>query len=917
MAARQFLSAPRALALATALAISVSCAGEKAPTDFDGNGNGTTGAVANIVVTISPTTINTGASTKASAVLHDASGHVLTGRTVSWSAAAPGVAAVNASTGNVTGMAEGTTDIIASSEGVTGRAALSVHAVVTSVAVSLAATSLYVGGTTTASATARDVYGQAVSGRAFTWSSTNTAVATVDANGVVTSVAPGSATIRATCEGVMGGMAMGVTQVPVASVTVTVGDASLDIGQTTPASAVLRDASNNVLSGRSVSWTSSNTSVATVSQSGTVTAVAAGNASIIATSEGVGGETGITVSAPPPPPPPPPPAPVASVSVSIASSTLIVGQTTTASAVTRDASSNVLTGRAIAWSSSNTAVAAVNASGVVTAVAAGSANIVATSEGISGQAGVTVSPPPPAPVASVSVSLASSTLIVGQTTTASAVTRDASNNLLTGRAITWSSSNTAVATVNASGTVTAVGAGSANIRATSEGVMGQAGITVAPVPVASVTVALVSSSLMQGQTTNATAVLRDASNNVLTGRAISWSSTNTAVATVNSSGLVTAVGAGSANIRATSEGVMGQAGLAVTAVPVASVTVTLASSSVPAGQTTTAAAVTRDAANNILTGRVVTWSSSNTAVATVNGSGVVTAVAIGSADITATSEGISGFATLTVTAALPGPTLVFASDWSTALGTGSSAVFDGGAWENSVDGGGPTDRMESVSAAGLDFPSGMSNVLAVLYRNNNSEYWNVNRVNGWALPPVGGSLYFRMYFRHDIAGTGGGMMHTVQTGPPGQCPYTAEWQFEKVSATEIEFVISHYGGSSSSTNGHDWTIRLAKNTTYRVEEQYVRMGTNSWKVHARVYDSNDVLIADDADFRDTWTGQTMASFTGTITSGTDCMRNKMIGNPGDGGGKGSTDTAHQHVYYGGFAVSTTGWIGPYVRGEKP
>jgi hypothetical protein len=370
---------------------------------------------------------------------------------------------------------------------------------------------------------------------------------------------------------------------------------------------------------------------------------------------------------------------------------------------------------------------------------------------------------------------------------------------------------------------------------------------------------------------------------------------------------------------ATSEGVTGRATLTVANVAVASVSVTLADASIEVGATTTATATLRDAANNIVSGRTVSWTSSNTAVATVNASGLVATRAAGTAQIMATSEGVSGSASLTVLAAPPSPptALLFASDWSTAIGTASNAILDGGRWDNTIDGGGPTARLQVIPAMGLGFPTEMTNVLKVLYRNNNSEYWNVNAIGEWTLPPVGGSLYFRLYFRHDVAGSGGGLLHTVQTGPPGNCPYTAELQFRKMSDTQIDFVISHYGGSSSSSNAHDWKVRLNKNETYRVEEQYIRMGTNSWKVHARVYDSNNNLIKDDADFVDEYTGETMASWTGTITSATDCLRNKMIGNPGDGGGKGSTDSAHQHIYYGGFAVSHTGWIGRYVRGERP
>ena len=93
-------------------------------------------------------------------------------------------------------------------------------------------------------------------------------------------------------------------------------------------------------------------------------------------------------------PPPPPPAAVASVTVTLAPTTINVGQTSQATAVLRDAQNNVLTGRTVTWSSSNSAVASVNASsGAVSGVAAGTANIIATSEGRTGQAQVTVAAP--------------------------------------------------------------------------------------------------------------------------------------------------------------------------------------------------------------------------------------------------------------------------------------------------------------------------------------------------------------------------------------------------------------------------------------------------------------------------------------------------------------------------------------------
>ncbi len=96
------------------------------------------------------------------------------------------------------------------------------------------------------------------------------------------------------------------------------------------------------------------------------------------------------------------------------------------------------------------------------------------------------------------------------------------------------------------------------------------------------------------------------------------------------------------------------AAVTVIQVPVASVAVSPAVASVQVGQMAQFSATLQDANGNALTGRTVTWSSSDAAVATVNGSGLVTGVAAGSATITATSEGKSGTAAVTVTAPNPG-----------------------------------------------------------------------------------------------------------------------------------------------------------------------------------------------------------------------------------------------------------------------
>src|SRR5438445_128520 len=261
--------------------------------------------------------------------------------------------------------------------------------------------------------------------------------------------------------------------------------------------------------------------------------------------------------------------PVAMVSITLPSP-IIAGQSEQATATPKDADGAPLANRPIVWGTSSSQVASVSDVGMISAVTPGTAVISATSEGVRGQGSLNVVAPAPVPVTSVSVALSNSSLNIGQTANATATTRDASGNVLTGRVIGWSSSNTNVATISSAGVVTAVAAGSTNIIATSEGQTGSAPLTVnapPPVPVASVSVSPATSTVAIGQTQQLTATLRDANNNVLTGRLIAWSSNNTTVATTSSSGLVTAKASGSATITATSEGVNGTASITVPTPP--------------------------------------------------------------------------------------------------------------------------------------------------------------------------------------------------------------------------------------------------------------------------------------------------------------------------------------------------------------
>jgi uncharacterized protein YjdB len=290
--------------------------------------------------------------------------------------------------------------------------------------------------------------------KSVTWSSSNTAVATVDANGKVTAVAAGEAVITvtttdgnktATCT-----VTVTSTTIPVESITLDKTELNLVEGQTATITATVSpdNATNKV-----VTWRSRSTAVATVDANGNVTAVAAGTTMIIASADGEMAFCDITVTA----------GTVAIESVSLNKSTLSLEEGTSETLTATVNPSNA-TDKSVTWSSSNSAVATVDANGKVTAVAAGEAEItVTTTDGAkTATCAVTVTASAVA-VESVSLNKTELSLIVGaeETLTATVLPENADN-----KAVTWSSSDESVATVDANGKVKAIAIGEAVITVT-------------------------------------------------------------------------------------------------------------------------------------------------------------------------------------------------------------------------------------------------------------------------------------------------------------------------------------------------------------------------------------------------------------------------------------------------------------------
>lgn len=340
---------------------------------------------------------------------------------------------------------------------------------------------------------------------------------------------------------------------------------------------------------------------------------------------------------------------VTSITVSVPRPMIRVGETIQASASVLGASSSVISGKTVSWSTDNSSIASITAAGAVTAAAAGTVRISASSDGKSGDASLLVTI---VPITSVTVNPASSTVPVGQAITLTAAARDSSGKILQGRPVSWVSSDVARGSVSSLGVVVGLAPGTVDIIASADGIVGSARIDVTPVvsavPVASVTISIPRTSFRVGESLQAGALALDSLGGALTGRTVVWDSPTPEIVTVSPGGLVTAVNSGVGTIAATIEGRRASINLLLSLVPVATVTVTPIAPAISAGASLSLTVVLKDSADRVLSGRTISWSSNASSVASVNSSGVLSALLVGQAQIIATAEGKSGSTTVTV-----------------------------------------------------------------------------------------------------------------------------------------------------------------------------------------------------------------------------------------------------------------------------
>ncbi len=313
-----------------------------------------------------------------------------------------------------------------------------------------------------------------------------------------------------------------------------------------------------------VNWSSSSQGVATISSGGLATGTGVGTTTVAASSGTVSGSTTLTVTT----------AALVSIAVTPGNPSIALGthQQFTATGTYTDGSTLNLTG-SVAWNSSVPAVATVSNTppniGLAASVSTGQTMITASSGPINGSTTLTVAP---AALLSITVTPAVPTIPLGSTKqfTATGSYTDGSTQNITGT-VTWTSNTLAVATISnaagMNGLATSVGTGQTTITATLGSITGSTTLTVGVVALSSIALSPVNSSIALGTTQQFAAIgtYTDGSTQDLSSSAV-WSSSDTTIFTVNTTGLAVSVAAGAATITATANGVSGSTNLTVTPV---------------------------------------------------------------------------------------------------------------------------------------------------------------------------------------------------------------------------------------------------------------------------------------------------------------------------------------------------------------
>jgi len=552
-----------------------------------------------------------------------------TDKTVTWYTSDESIAKVDYN-GKVTAVREGSTTITAKAGEKSATCAVSVSKKVvdvTSVTLNKTELTLTEGDSETLTATVKP---DDATDKTVTWTSSDASIASVDANGKVTAVKDGSATITAKAGEKTATCAVTVSKniVAVTSVTLNKTELTLTEGDSETLAATVKpdDATD-----RTVTWSTSDATVATVDNNGKVSAVKEGSATITARAGEESATCAVSISK----------KVIEVTSVTLNKTELVLtegdSETLTATVKPDDA-----TDKTVTWSTSDESIAKVDNNGKVTALKEGTATIIAKAGAKSAICAVSVSKKV-IEVTSVTMNKAEVTLTEGDSETLTATVKP---DDATDKTVTWSTSDATIATVDNNGKVTAVKAGSATITAKAGEKSATCALSVSRkvIEVTSVTLNKAELTLTEGdsETLSATVKPDDA-----TDKTVMWSSSDASVASVDANGKVTALKEGKATITAKAGEKSATCAVNVSrkVIEVTSVTMNKAEVTLTEGDSETLTATVKP---DDATDKTVTWTSSDANVASVDAYGKVTAVKEGQATITAKAGEISASCSVTV-----------------------------------------------------------------------------------------------------------------------------------------------------------------------------------------------------------------------------------------------------------------------------
>jgi peptidoglycan/xylan/chitin deacetylase (PgdA/CDA1 family) len=349
-------------------------------------------------ISVSPSTVSiqVGQQQSYTAVGYDQFNNVMNGLTFAWTS--DGSNAIAMLNGNVaTGVAVGMVHITASASGISSAPAsltvLPPPPALKTIVVTPSNPSILIGGTAQLTAVGYDQNGATMSGITFAWSSTNPSAAAISSSGVASGLAAGTSQITASALGVSSNAAIMTVTKPAAaltSITVSPTSASIQAGSAQQFSAVGYDQYNNVMSGITFAWSSSNINVASVAAvnsegetDGVATGIAAGSVQIQASANGVKATVSLTVTPPPPPPLPPT---VTVINVISANASITVGATQPFGALATDQNGQAMSGIVFNWTSSDPTVVAIDGNGLATGMAEGTVQVSASAQSVTSNA---------------------------------------------------------------------------------------------------------------------------------------------------------------------------------------------------------------------------------------------------------------------------------------------------------------------------------------------------------------------------------------------------------------------------------------------------------------------------------------------------------------------------------------------------